>query len=393
MLIVFEGIDGSGKTTLSNRVARELRQAGLRVRHVREDGKLASPVSEGLRLFTKNPLHLALTPLAEFLLYTARETQLLEEVTRPALAEYEVVIADRFLYTAEVLARWGRGLSEQAVRPVVEACTRGLQPERVFLIDVDPVIARARRRISKLLAPDAAAPSSRKGLAGAGMQTRLRAGYRALAAEAPERWTLVENTDVPLELLVTQLTQEVLRMVRGGEPMTRFASPRATAVPRSSGEARTRFLERVDRWMEEEPGLAAWFLSGMTGADLDERRERLASRCPELVAHGLSGRTDANAWALRARLEQAAPVQVLGSLKELAAEAPEAWALRARWEQREPQAIAASLDGLASEAAWAMRERLVETVPEAVMGSLSRLGDARAWVLRERWLSQRGGTA
>ncbi|MFY0573985.1 dTMP kinase [Cystobacter fuscus] len=55
MLIVFEGIDGSGKTTLSNRVARELRQAGLRVRHVREDGKLASPVSEGLRLFTKNP--------------------------------------------------------------------------------------------------------------------------------------------------------------------------------------------------------------------------------------------------------------------------------------------------------------------------------------------------
>ncbi|ATB36954.1 thymidylate kinase [Cystobacter fuscus] len=393
MLIVFEGIDGSGKTTLSNRVARELRQAGLRVRHVREDGKLASPVSEGLRLFTKNPLHLALTPMAELLLYSARETQLLEEVTRPALAEYEVVIADRFLYTAEVLARWGRGLPEHAVRPVVDACTRGLRPERVFLIDVDPAIARARRRISKLLAPDTGAPSSRKGLAGAGMQTRLRAGYRALAAESPEQWTLIENTDVTLEALVTQLTQEVLRMVRGGEPGTPFPSPRAPTPPRSADEARARFLERVDRWMEEEPGLAAWFLSGLEGADIDTRRERLAARCPELIAHGLSGLTDASAWSLRARLEDAAPMQVLGSLKEPAAESSQAWALRERWEQRAPEAVAASLDGLGSEQAWAMRERLHGRFPEPVVTSLTGLGDARAWVLRERWLSQRGGQA
>ncbi len=122
MLIVFEGIDGSGKTTLSNRVAQELRQAGLRVRHVREGGTLASAVSEDLRRFTRDPAHLALTPTAELLLYAAREAQLLEEVTRPALAEYEIVITDRFLYTAEVLARWGRGLPEHVVRPVVEAC-------------------------------------------------------------------------------------------------------------------------------------------------------------------------------------------------------------------------------------------------------------------------------
>ncbi|MBM7118351.1 dTMP kinase [Archangium primigenium] len=392
MLIVFEGIDGSGKTTLSNRVARELRQAGLRVRHVREDGKLASPVSEGLRLFTKNPLHLALTPMAELLLYTARETQLLEEVTRPALAEYEVVIADRFLYTAEVLARWGRGLPEDAVRPIMDACARGLQPERVFLIDVDPAIARARRRLSKVLVSDTGV-SSRKGLAGAGMQTRLRAGYRALAAENPERWRLVENADVTLDTLVTLLTQEVLGLVRGSGDRRPLPTPGESAAPRSPEEARARYLARVDRWTVEEPALAAFFLSGLEGPDIERRRELLASRCPELIAYGLGSVTTPHAWRLRAQVEEAAPVHVLGSLKNLAADHPEAWALRERWETRQPEAVALSLDGLDSERAWALRERLGVAVPEAVLTSLGWIDSERAWALRERWLTARGAEA
>ncbi|MFE8602298.1 dTMP kinase [Archangium violaceum] len=392
MLIVFEGIDGSGKTTLSNRVARELRRAGLSVRHVREDGKLASPVSEGLRLFTKNPRNLALTPMAELLLYAARETQLLEEVTRPALAEYEIVIADRFLYTAEVLARWGRGLPEHEVRPILEACARGLQPDRVFLIDVDPAIARARRRITKLLAPPQGT-SSRKGLAGVGMQARLRAGYRALAAEEPERWSLVENADVPLDTMVGLLVQEVLRLVKGDVPSSNPVRARPAPPLRSLAEVRGRFLARLDGWMQEEPQLAAWFLAGLEGPDIDERRSQLAGKHPEVIAYGLSGLTDANAWELRRQLEEAAPVHVLGSLKELAADVPEAWALRERWETRKQEAVAESLGGLDSERAWVLRERIYFSAAEHVVGSLAGLGGERAWRERSRWLSDMGGEA
>lgn len=392
MLIVFEGIDGSGKTTLSNRVARELRRMGLRVRHVREDGKLASPVSEGLRLFTKNPRNLALTPMAELLLYAARETQLLEEVTRPALAEYEIVIADRFLYTAEVLARWGRGMPEHEVRPVLDACARGLQPDRVFLIDVDPAIARARRRISKLLAPQQGT-SSRKGLAGVGLQARLRAGYRALAEASPEKWSLIENADVPLDTLVTLLVEQVLRLHKGGAPSATPVRARPVSPIRSLAEARGRFLARLDGWMNQEPQLAAWFLAGLEGPDIEERRMRLVEQCPELIAHGLSGLTSPSAWNLRARLEQVAPVQVLGSLKNLAADAPEAWAFRERWETRKQEIVADSLDGLDSERAWAMRERLYFSAAEHVVTSLTGLGSERAWEERWRWLSDMGGEA
>ncbi|WP_224361206.1 dTMP kinase [Hyalangium versicolor] len=389
MLIVFEGIDGSGKTTLSNRVAQELRKAGLRVRHVREGGTLASPVSEGLRRFTRDPANLALTPTAELLLYTAREAQLLEEVTRPALAECEVVITDRFFYTAEVLARWGRGLSEQVVRPVVDACTRGLAPDRVFLMDVDPALAKARRRLSKILTPKPGSPS-RKGLAGAGLQVRLRSGYRTLAAESPERWRLLENAGVPLETLVQQVVQEILQ-ARSGAVLAVPASRPMPPVVRTVVEARASFLRHIDIWAEEEPSLAAYFLSGMEGEDMTERRKLLAARCPELVAHSLGSLTDVVSWALRRQLADAAPVQVLGSLRNETADTPEAWELRERLAERAPGAVAESLDLLDSEQAWRLRERLYFSASESVIASLEGLDTERAWAERLRWLSDAGG--
>ena len=64
--------------------------------------------------------NLDLVPQAEFFLYVTRDVQLLEEMTRPALGRADVVIADRFLFSAEVLARFGRGLPEDFVRPVLD---------------------------------------------------------------------------------------------------------------------------------------------------------------------------------------------------------------------------------------------------------------------------------
>jgi len=96
MFVVFEGIDGSGKTTLSNKVAATLDARGMPVRHIRADGKYASRVSEAIRELGRDARNLALVPEAEMLLYVARDVQLIEEVVRPALRDGDVVIADRF---------------------------------------------------------------------------------------------------------------------------------------------------------------------------------------------------------------------------------------------------------------------------------------------------------
>ncbi|XXF74883.1 dTMP kinase [Myxococcaceae bacterium GXIMD 01537] len=272
---------------------------------------------------------------------------------------------------------------------MLEAASRGLVPDRVFLMDVDPALARGRRRISKLLAPVVDTPS-RKGLAGTGLQVRLREGYRALAAESPERWTLLENAGVTLDALVLQVVRDIRQMLGGAELPPR--APRPPPPPaRTLEAARERFLQQIDIWAREEPRLAAYFLSGLSGADMTERRRMLAASCPELVAHSLAGLTDEASWSLRDGLAEAAPGHVLGSLADLASDCPAAWGLRERLMARAPREAAASLEGLDSEPAWSLRARLVARAPEAVVASLEGLDGERAWAERLRWISEVGG--
>jgi len=84
-----------------------------------------------MRELGRDARNLALTPRAELMLYLTREVQLLEEATRPALARADVVIADRYVYTAETLAVHGRGMSPHEVTPVVTAAANGLVPDLV----------------------------------------------------------------------------------------------------------------------------------------------------------------------------------------------------------------------------------------------------------------------
>src|SRR5688572_2541927 len=102
MFVVFEGIDGSGKTTLSNRVAKALRESGLCIEHVREGGTFASNVTQAIRELGRDQRNMAMTPHTELHLFLARDSQLFEEATRPALTTSDVVFADRFFYTAYV---------------------------------------------------------------------------------------------------------------------------------------------------------------------------------------------------------------------------------------------------------------------------------------------------
>lgn len=222
MLVVFEGIDGSGKTTLSNRVAAELRRAGRSVRHAREGGQFASRVTQAIRDVCRDARNLALAPRTELLLYVAREVQLLEEIVRPALSEADVVIADRFIYTAEVLAQHGRGLPAEVVGPIIAAARASgdkrlpaIEPDMVVLVDVDPSVARGRRKIAKIVASDRRSPS-RKGLAGSGMQIRLRDGYRALAARDPRRWIVLDNSDADVDAQVARITALILSAQANG---------------------------------------------------------------------------------------------------------------------------------------------------------------------------------
>jgi dTMP kinase len=396
MFVVFEGIDGSGKTTVSNLVVERLRARGLTVKHLRAEGRFVSSVSEAIRSLARDSRNLELEPRAEFLLYVARDVQLIDEALRPALASHDVVIADRFLHTAEVLARFGRSLPLDYVRPVIDAAAGGMAPDLVVLIDVDPTLARARRKSSKLVSKDVR-PPSRKGLAGVGLQHRVRRGYLELAREQPAGWLVIDN-EQQLEHTVATVTDAVEQASRRGaaaviEEHTQRARSRAArreAWPTEPEHA----LEALCRWVREraerEPHVAAYMLGGLFGDPVDGLREELASRATAVMLSGLTGLTDPLSWSLRERLVEAQPGAVARSLAGMAFVHPRAHALRAQLLERAPEELVRAAARHDDPPAWQLRDALFEVAPDAVVASLASLAGDRAWSLRERWLASRG---
>ena len=393
MFVVFEVIDGSGKTTISNRVAAALAQDGLTVKHLRAEGKFVSPVVEGLREFGRNAQNLDLTWQAEFLLYVARDVQLIHEALVPALQTHDLVLADRFLYTPEVLGRHGRHLPESFTRPILSAAAGDLQPDLVILVDVDPAFARARRKLRKL-AEHQTKPPARKGLSGVGLQQRLRRGYLALAEEQSQRWVVLENQDT-LERSVERAVELIRQAHRDGAAaaVARFRSESAKAKPttaalKTPADALTAFLRVVDDVSAREPRVAAYLLGGMSGAHVDERRARSFEQAPDAVLAGLHDLTDTLSFELRRRGGAKHPAFPLRSLG-LALQSEPGWRL---WQELAPQAPAEALIallGVDDERAWQARERAFAAGPElaqVAVGSLAGLGHERAWQLRQRLL-------
>ncbi len=396
MFVVFEGIDGSGKTTVSNQVAERLRAAGLEIKHLRAEGKFVSAVSEAIRDLGRDARNIELTPQAEFLLYVARDVQLIEEALRPALQQTDVVLADRFLYTAEILGRWGRHLPAEFTEPVLQAAAGGLTPDLVVLVDVDPVLARARRKAYKLQVADKR-PPSRKGLSGVGLQHRLRRAYLELAAQSPERWVVVKNED-SLEETVSRVTELIQRAHAQGaksaieqlRKQSQLDAPsRPPAPPRSAAEALSSFVSWIDRRMEREPRVAAYLLGGLFGPGIDERRRALTERVPEAVLAASSGRIDELSWQLRDELVPRYAGAVLRTISGVPNSEPRARALREKLEAQYAAEVAMSLTRLDDELSWQQRERLFDRYPEIVMASVAGLDGERSWALRERWLALR----
>jgi len=146
--IDFEGIDGSGKTTVSVRLARRLRALGLDVHHARENGQFRSRLIQGIRSLTRDAESILIAPETELLLNAAREAQLLAEEIRPALARGVVVITDRGLPSHAAIARDVRGLAD--ADRIAAFAAGGLWPDVILCVDTDPDIARLRKRASKI---------------------------------------------------------------------------------------------------------------------------------------------------------------------------------------------------------------------------------------------------
>jgi dTMP kinase len=192
-LISIEGLDGAGKTTLAERLARALADRGVDVELMREPGGVE--LSERLRALVKDPA-LRVDPRAEALLYAAARAQLCAERVVPLLQAGRWVLLDRFVDSSLAYQGAGRGLGVDEIRALNEFGTGGLRPDRTLLLRIDPAAGLAR--ISDR-------PADRLEREDGGFFASVAAAYDELAAAEPDRIAVIDASQPPEAVLADAL--------------------------------------------------------------------------------------------------------------------------------------------------------------------------------------------
>ncbi len=199
MLITFEGIDGSGKSTQARRLLAHAEAQGWQPLLVREPG--GTDLSERIRGLLLDP-SAHVDPRAELLLFAAARAQLVHEVVRPALGVGRLVIADRFYDSTTAYQGAGRETAEASwLRSFHDFVTGGLRPRRTYLVDVPLDVAAARRT----------GEHDRMEDAGRAFFERVRAAYLRLADAEPERVLRLDGTRSP-DVLHGQIVTDLERL-------------------------------------------------------------------------------------------------------------------------------------------------------------------------------------
>ncbi|MCX7946055.1 MAG: dTMP kinase [Hydrogenophilus sp.] len=177
-LVVFEGIDGAGKSTQVEALADWLQQQGKEVVRTREPG--GTEVGERLRELV---LRVNMRGETELLLMCAARCEHVRQVIAPALARGAWVVCDRFADATFAYQVRGRGVEEAWFAVVDELARGGVTPDLVFVFDLPPKMAAERR-------------GGKRGDRFEGEEqaffARVRAGYQERAAADPGRYVVLD---------------------------------------------------------------------------------------------------------------------------------------------------------------------------------------------------------
>ncbi|WP_131781669.1 dTMP kinase [Legionella gresilensis] len=135
--IVVEGLEGAGKTTAIEIIKHYLEERVKKVIVTREPG--GTYVGEKLRSLIKESVpNEPLDSLSELLMIYAARVQLIQNVIRPAIAQGDWIIADRFELSTYAYQGGGRGISQAILDNLSSFCLAGLKPDLTLFLDIAP---------------------------------------------------------------------------------------------------------------------------------------------------------------------------------------------------------------------------------------------------------------
>ncbi len=182
--IVFEGVEGSGKSVQAGLLASHLREQGYPVLVTREPG--GTRIGEQIRSITHNQENVDLDARAEAYLMAASRSQHVTEIIEPALEEGKVVVCDRFVDSNIAYQGYGRGLGADTIRDLNHLAVNGAVPDLVILLEVPVEVGLARR--------EGSVKKDRMDLQQKDFYQRVHQGYLELAKSNPRQYVVIDAT-------------------------------------------------------------------------------------------------------------------------------------------------------------------------------------------------------
>jgi dTMP kinase len=200
MLITFEGLDCSGKTTQARLLVERLEKALQSDREARPSmPKAASSViflrepggtdlSERIRAILLDRQNTRMSAIAEIFLFAAARAQLVSEVIQPALKRGNIVVCDRFYDSTTAYQGWGRGIDREGVQKINAVATSGVAPDLTFFLDIDADEVERRKKLAGI-------HEDRMESSGKAFYDRVRQGYLEIARAESHRFTVLDGTE------------------------------------------------------------------------------------------------------------------------------------------------------------------------------------------------------
>jgi len=203
--VVFEGLDGSGKSSLMKRLETHLKNLGKDLIMTREPG--GTPVGDEIREIILKKQEQPPSARTELLLYQASRAQHVDLVIRPALAQNKWVLCDRFSASSIAFQGGGRGISLDQVEWLNNFATNLLKPHLTVLLDLSVDESKKRRSNRENLT---AVAEDRIEAEADSFHEKVRQGFLDQAKADPQNWLVLNAAHSPEELyqqLVKDLTE------------------------------------------------------------------------------------------------------------------------------------------------------------------------------------------
>lgn len=194
LYITFEGINGSGKTTIISLIYNKLENMGFQVVYILD--QRATKLGKNLfKLYAeKTYKNEEISPLTELLLIAAARHQDVLNVIRPNLMKRKIVISERFNDALFAFQGFSRNISMDFIMAISEKITMGIRPDITILLDIDPKISLSRIRKKQNL--------NRFEKESLKFHEKVREGYLKLAEKDPKRINIINADKNPEKLLI-----------------------------------------------------------------------------------------------------------------------------------------------------------------------------------------------